>query len=114
MTRPTATMTTAAMVNEGCLPIYPLGNVKQILPKPIHPHLKLHGVDSGIRHGEPCIGNMFVADACRKRPAVVIEELEAQRGVREEVNVRRIQRHCVVAEEHSTAELEIRHDAGRA
>src|SRR5438445_12882673 len=92
----------------------PLTNVKQILSEPIHPHLKLHGVDSGVRDRQTSVGNVFIADACGKGATVIVEELKTQRSVRKEVNVGRIQRHGVVAEEHSAAEFEIWHGTGRA
>lgn len=81
--------------------------------KPIHPHLKLDRIDSRIRRGQAGVGNVLVADACRERPALIVEELEAQRGVRKEVYVRRIQRHGMVAEKNSAAQFEIRDSAGR-
>src|SRR5258707_7985685 len=83
------------------------------LLKPVHSDLKLHSVNSGIRHRQAGVGNMLIADAGCKGAAVVIEELKAQSGGGNKVYVRRIQPHCVVAEKHSAAEFEIRNRAGR-
>jgi hypothetical protein len=81
------------------------------LSKPIHPHLKLHGIHSRIRDCEPRIGNMFIEDASGKSAALVVEELEAQRRMRDKVYVRRIQRHHMAGKEHSAPQLQIRHNS---
>jgi len=67
-------------------------------------------VDSGVRTVKPH-WKYAIANACGKGATVIVEELKAQRGMREEVYVRRVQRHSVIAEEHSAAEFEIRHGA---
>ena len=84
-----------------------------ISPKPIQPQLKLNGIDSRIWDRQSGVGNVFIANPGSKGAALIVEELKAQRRVGYKVYVRRIQRHCVVAEEHSAAQFEIRDGARR-
>jgi hypothetical protein len=81
--------------------------------EPIHPHLKLHGVDTGIWDRQTGVGNVLVANARSEGAAVVMEELKAESRVRYKVHVRRIQWNSVIAEKHSATQLEIRDSAGR-
>ena len=76
--------------------------------------MKLHSIDSRIWHRQAGVGDVLITDAGGEGSTIIIEELKAQSRMRYKVYVRGIQRHRVVAEEHSAAEFKIRHGASRA
>src|SRR6266404_5698571 len=83
------------------------------LLEPIHPHHELHRVDAWVRNGQAGIGNMLILDPGSKGPALSVEELKAQRGMRKKVYVRGVQWNRVIAEKHSAAQFKERHSALR-
>src|SRR5262245_56931726 len=85
----------------------------KLLLEPIQPQRELHGVDSRVRRRQSRVGDVFIADCGGEGPAIIVEELEAQRGVGEKVHVRGIQWHSMITEEHAATQLQVRHSARR-
>jgi hypothetical protein len=54
---------------------YVLHNIISL--KPIHPQLKLHGIDAGVRDGKTGVGNVLVTDVHGQRAPVADEEMKA-------------------------------------
>ena len=79
--------------------------------EPVESQRELHGIDPRVRRGEAGVGNVFIADNGGKGPAIIVEELESQCSVGEEVYVRGVQRHSMIAEQRATTQLQVRHSA---
>src|SRR5215471_6420316 len=85
-----------------------------VLLKPIHPQLKLYGVDPGIRHCKPRVGDVLISNVEGDRALLLDEEMKAQGRVSHKVDGRGVERYLRACEQHSSPQLKIRHRSRRA
>src|SRR6266481_57023 len=72
--------------------------------KPVVAHCDLHGVDAGIRHIQPCIGNMFIASADGDGLIITGKKMEPGSAMGGEIYVcRRRHRYRFAGKEHAAA-----------
>src|SRR5215472_17785321 len=82
--------------------------------EPIHSQLKLYGIDPGIGHGKPGVGDMLISNVEGDGVLLADEEMKAQGGMSYKVDGRGVERYLRAREQHSSPQLKIRHGSRRA
>src|SRR5262245_5595837 len=75
---------------------------RHISPEPIHPQLKLYGIDPWIGHGKPGVGDVLIANVEGDGALLPDEEMKAQCGMSYKVDGRGVERYLRAREQHSS------------